>query len=145
MYRREFLERILSISLASPLVNATSATPQELPTFSPNTPYSRAFNFASLRSWITPNAQFFVRSHFPVPSYSPNHSSGSDWRSRTQPLLLSSIRYSQLESREEVVTLECAGNGVGLGMVSNARWTGTSLANIVRSARARPKARCIRG
>src|SRR5215470_15879718 len=37
------------------------------PLVSPNSPFNRAFEFSSLGSWVTPNSDFFIRSHFGLP------------------------------------------------------------------------------
>src|ERR1043165_237299 len=63
--RRRFLTQIAALPLA--LGASRLGLAQQPPLTSPNSPNSRAFNFAALDRWITPNEAFFVRSHFGVP------------------------------------------------------------------------------
>ena len=76
--RRDFLERIAAAPFALVFVaghqqSALATQRQSLvlqqqpPVTMVNAPNSRAFPFASLNSWITPNSEFFVRSHFGIP------------------------------------------------------------------------------
>ncbi|HVF89252.1 MAG TPA: sulfite oxidase [Blastocatellia bacterium] len=140
--RRRFLARLagLPLALGSGSYLARSVPAQELPTFSPNSPYSRAFNFASLAGWLTPNSQFFLRSHFGAPRFD-----GEPW-TITVSGAVERERIFRIEDllrmppREEVVTLECAGNGVGMGMVSNARWAGVALGTLLKAAGLKPGA-----
>jgi DMSO/TMAO reductase YedYZ molybdopterin-dependent catalytic subunit len=108
------------------------------------------------RSWITPNARFFVRSHFPVPTIDP-----ARWRLEVtglvrRPLSLTLDELRAMQSREVAHTLECAGNGRGLfhlpstsgtqwerGAVGNARWGGVSLADLLARAEVSPEAKHV--
>jgi DMSO/TMAO reductase YedYZ molybdopterin-dependent catalytic subunit len=102
--------------------------------------------FSSLNSLITPNDLFYVRNHFAQPKIDRK-----TWRLRVEgavkkPLELTYDDLRKLPRRTETVTLECAGNnraylnpkakGVQweLGAVSNARWTGVSLAGVLERA-----------
>lgn len=98
------------------------------------------------RSWITPNDIHFVRSHLPAPRVSLD-----TWRliidgevERPQSLTLQDLsRYPRFE---QVVTLECSGNGrafhdppvAGIqwekGAVGTARWSGVRLADVLKDA-----------
>lgn len=93
------------------------------------------FDFSLLDDWTVPNELFFVRDHFPVPNVSI-----ADWKlsiggAVAHPLELS---YDQLSSRPRSnlpVTLECAENPVGGGLVSHAEWSGFSLASLLAEVR----------
>src|SRR5207244_12801231 len=63
--RRRFLAQLSALPLAGLAARASLA--QQPPITSPASPNSRAFNFAALNQWITPNDEFFVRSHFGTP------------------------------------------------------------------------------
>ena len=157
--RRRLLAGLVSSPIAlialPPLGAVLSA--QDPPLSTPNSPFSRAFDFSSLRDWITPNDEFFLRSHFGVPpialsvygtgssslehtSTTPATASGiSSWPlritgavDRERTLALADL--SALASVEVVATLECAGNLTGWGGVSNARWTGVRLGDVIRTA-----------
>lgn len=110
-------------------------------------PANLEFPFNSLQSFITPNERFYVRSHFATPKLDR-----STWRLRVEgaverPFELTYDELLRLPARTGTVTLECAGNGRstlnppvrGLqwaqGAVSNAEWTGVSLAEILKRAR----------
>jgi len=100
---------------------------------SPNSPFNKAFDFSTLATWITPNSEFFIRSHFGVPEV------GRTWTIKVRgsvehELAITLDTLGRLPAREIPVTLECAGNLVGWGGVSNARWTGVSLAAFLNQA-----------
>jgi DMSO/TMAO reductase YedYZ molybdopterin-dependent catalytic subunit len=109
-------------------------------------PENLEFPFSSLRSFITPNEQFFVRSHFAVPNVDVQ-----SWRLKIEGQVdhPSDIRFDDLlslSSRTVIAALECAGNGriflspkvAGvpweLGAVGNAEWTGVPLAAVLERA-----------
>lgn len=109
-------------------------------------PLNLEFPFASLRDWIVPTDQFFVRNHFPEPSIDPGA-----WRLRVTgavetPLELDVDALMAMQRTELVATVECAGNGrvyyeparEGLqwqnGAVGNARWKGAALGTLLAQA-----------
>lgn len=92
---------------------------------------------------VMPNAHFYVRNHFQIPSLDP-----IDWRLRIgglveRPLSLSLRDLHNLPSQSLMVTVECAGNGRSrldpkvpgeqwqLGAVSTAEWTGVPLTEVL--------------
>ncbi len=102
--------------------------------------------FRTLDSPITPNNQFFVRTHFPMPVIH-----ASDWQLTVdgeveRELSLSYSDLLELPAKTAVVLLECAGNGraqlgpktKGLlwesGAVSTAEWTGVPLSAVLKIA-----------
>ncbi len=102
--------------------------------------------FGLLDGWITPNEQFYIRSHFPVPPLDPK-----TWRLRIEgavarPLELSLDDLRGFAAQTVPATLECAGNGRvflvpkvkgtqwELGAIGNANWTGVSLGEVLRQA-----------
>ena len=115
-------------------------------------PENLEFPFYALNSSLTPNDQFFVRSHFPVPKIDIN-----SWSLRVEglvehPLDLSFDQLSALPARTVTMVMECAGNSriflspkVGglqweMGAVGNAEWTGVPLADILQKAGLKPDA-----
>jgi DMSO/TMAO reductase YedYZ molybdopterin-dependent catalytic subunit len=133
--RREF---IVGVSRVATGIVVAQSLPhviagQEPPITTSSAPFSRAFNFAALKNWITPNDEFFVRSHFGVPRKETTGwyltITGADGQSRT--VTIDEIK--KMLSVEKVVTLECAGNLVGWGGVSNARWTGVPLNSLLKN------------
>jgi DMSO/TMAO reductase YedYZ molybdopterin-dependent catalytic subunit len=140
--RRDFLARLAAAPLAC--IFAANQRPQAIgsrlpgnpqmlalrqqpPVTMANAPNSRAYPFASLNSWITPAEEFFVRSHFGIPKIETSRWSleikGAVARAHTFTL----EEIFKLPAQEQVATLECSGNPVGWGGVSNARWTGVRL------------------
>lgn len=123
-----------------PLALKLGRTPQQPPITTPNAPFSRAFNFASLKDWITSNSEFFIRSHFGIPK-----TDNSPWTVKVtgaveRERVFTIDELLKMPAVEDVVTLECAGNLVGWGGVSNARWTGVKLGDLLKAAGARADA-----
>src|SRR5262245_66623971 len=71
VHRRSFLLGLLGAPFLSRIVPAQDQS-QTPPITLATAPYSRAFDFATLSTWITPNEHFFVRSHFGVPELDPD-------------------------------------------------------------------------
>jgi len=102
--------------------------------------------FQELKRFLTPNEQFYVRSHFAVPQLRVD-----GWRLKVEgavegPLELRYADLLALPSRALTATLECAGNGRSflapatkgvqwaLGAVGNAEWLGVPLSTILKQA-----------
>jgi DMSO/TMAO reductase YedYZ molybdopterin-dependent catalytic subunit len=107
---------------------------------------------ALLGGVVMPNAHFYVRNHFAIPSIEP-----ATWRLRVgglveRPVQLALHDLHQLPSQTMVVTLECAGNGRYRlepptpgeqwrdGAVSTAEWTGVPLTEVLDRAGVSPHA-----
>ncbi|MBX3069008.1 MAG: sulfite oxidase [Thermomicrobiales bacterium] len=90
-----------------------------------------------LDSWITPNEEFFIIKHFNAPELNE-----ADWQLQItglvdNPLSLTLAHLRAREQEERTVTLECSGNSAfpfNKGLVSNAAWTGVSLASLLEEA-----------
>lgn len=102
--------------------------------------------FGELDGWTTPNDQFYIRAHFPVPEIDL-----TKWRLKIEGAVNSLLDLSLEDLRglpmtTVPATLECAGNGRiflvpkvkgtqwELGAVGNAEWTGVSLGEVLRQA-----------
>ena len=90
-----------------------------------------------LDSWITPNEKFFGIGHFEWPEIV-----ASKWKLEIDGLVKKPLTLSlddlKIRRRQEVIfTIECSGN-TGLpffiGGIGNARWAGTSLADLLKEA-----------
>ena len=90
-----------------------------------------------LDSWITPNAKFFFVSHFNKPTID-----AAQWKLEidglvTKPLSLTLADLKARPRQETTFTVECSGNH-GFpnftGAIGNAKWAGTSLANLLTEA-----------
>ena len=108
-----------------------------------------------LDAWITPNARFFVRNHFYIPSLEAGR-----WRLAVEglvekPLQIGLEELGRLPQVEQVVTMECAGNGrsffrprmAGIqwrkGAVGTARWRGVRLRDLLARCGLKPGARHV--
>jgi DMSO/TMAO reductase YedYZ molybdopterin-dependent catalytic subunit len=115
-------------------------------------PENLEYPFSALSGFLTPNEQFFVRSHFPVPQIELK-----SWRLKVEgqlerPMELTYDQLIQMPARTLTMVMECAGNSriflspkVGgiqweLGAVGNAEWTGVPLAEVLRQAGLKPGA-----
>ena len=115
-------------------------------------PLNLEYPFADLQEFKTPNSQFFVRTHFPIPKIEPDK-----WALKCTGLVGNelSLSYQELRampSHTIPATIECSGNsrvflvpkakGVlwELGAVSTAEWTGVPLSAILDRARVSDKA-----
>src|SRR2546428_11487428 len=106
---------------------------------------------AALEEALTPESQFFVRSHFRRHDLTPRKHGLEVVGAVEQPLRLNMADLEAMGTRTLAVTVECAGNGrTGLqplpagepwvlGGVSTARWTGAPLRAVLESARPRPR------
>jgi DMSO/TMAO reductase YedYZ molybdopterin-dependent catalytic subunit len=91
----------------------------------------------ALDSWITPNGQFFSIAHYDVPSIDDKA-----WRLDVsglvrKPITLTLDQLKGMPRQEVVSTIECSGsNGLPffISAIGNAKWAGTSLASLLRSA-----------
>jgi DMSO/TMAO reductase YedYZ molybdopterin-dependent catalytic subunit len=102
------------------------------------------FDLSLLDQPATPNDLFFVHDHFPVPNVTSAGWMLSLSGAVAAPL---EIPFDDLAARPRKargVTLECAENPAGGGMVSHAEWTGVSLASILQEARPAAEAGGIR-
>lgn len=90
-----------------------------------------------LDSWITPNDEFFSISHFDRPTID-----GNAWQLEigglvSNPMSLTLADIKARPRQEVVFTVECSGNhGFPFitGLVGNARWAGTPLAQVLQEA-----------
>jgi DMSO/TMAO reductase YedYZ molybdopterin-dependent catalytic subunit len=96
----------------------------------------------SLDSWITPNDKWFSIAHYNRPTID-----AVTWRlnlsGQVTPAALTLDQLKAAPRQQVTFTLECSGNN-GLpfaqSMVGNAQWTGTRLADVLRSAGIQDKA-----
>lgn len=109
-----------------------------------------------LASWITPNARFFVRSHFGPPSVE----SLKEWRLQVdgdvdRPLTLTLSDLKRFQEVTVPAVVQCSGNGRAFfrprvpgaqwekGAVGNAKWTGVRLADVLQRAGLGAKAKHV--
>lgn len=161
--RREFIRQAafaLPVAYgAGKLVRAQEGVPSDQGTapFSgiitrQNEPLNAEFLFPTLSSFLTPNEQFYIRSHFPVPQLA-----ASDWKLAVEghverPLQFDYAELRHMPSKTFPALLECSGNSRVLlqplqpgirweqGGVSNAEWTGVPLSAVLERAGVKPGA-----
>jgi DMSO/TMAO reductase YedYZ molybdopterin-dependent catalytic subunit len=102
---------------------------------------------------VMPNAHFYVRNHFQIPTLEPTTFRLSVSGLVERPLSLSLYDLHNMRSQTLVATLECAGNGRmlfhppiegekwQLGAVSTAEWTGVPLVEVLDRAGIKTEAR----
>jgi DMSO/TMAO reductase YedYZ molybdopterin-dependent catalytic subunit len=102
---------------------------------------------------VMPNARFYIRNHFQIPSLDPEAFRLTVSGLVDRPLSLGLRDLHNMRSETLVVTMECAGNGRtlfnppvegekwSLGAVSTAEWTGVPLAEVLDRAGVRTGAR----
>ena len=102
-----------------------------------------SFDLSLVDEGTTPNQVFFVRHHFGEPTVAPGGKLAI--RGAVASLLEMSIDDLSGQPQKTLpVTLECAENPVGGGLVSHAEWSGVSLASLLEKAQPRPEARFVR-
>jgi len=114
------------------------------PVLSAQKPELSSFDLSLLDQPATPNDLFFVRDHFPTLDVTSAGWTLTVGGAVATPL---EIPFDDLASRPRKalgVTLECAENPVGGGLVSHAEWSGVSLASILQAARPAAEAGSIR-
>ena len=94
-------------------------------------------DWEALDTWITPNDKFFFVSHFNRPIINePSWKLEVDGLVNT-PLSLTLADLKARPSKETIFTLECSGNHgfpSFVGGIGNAKWVGTSLADLLKEA-----------
>ena len=103
---------------------------------------------ALIASYLTPQADFYIRSHGPIPALSDDHRVVLDGRvDRPSSFTMAELQASFL-TRTVTATMQCAGNrrahlqGVGktsgdpwdVGAIGNAEWTGVALCDVLAAA-----------
>jgi DMSO/TMAO reductase YedYZ molybdopterin-dependent catalytic subunit len=111
-----------------------------------NEPRNLEAPFSHLTTFRTPTEQFYVRSHFAVPTVDAKSYRLKVEGAVEKPLELSFDDLARLKVNEKPLTLECAGNGRvfltpaaaglqwGLGAVGTAAWAGPTLKSVLELA-----------
>jgi DMSO/TMAO reductase YedYZ molybdopterin-dependent catalytic subunit len=138
MRRRQFLSAVALIRALDPAALWASRITRS------TDPRIEEFDFTTLRSSITPQGDFYIRDHFPVPRVESR-----SWHLHITGDVASSLDMTYADLLREpassrVATLECAGNTVGGGGVSTAEWTGIPLAKLLQRAGLRSQVKQIR-
>ncbi len=89
-----------------------------------------SLDWETLDSWLTPSDQVFTVSHYGVPDVAPDQYRLEITGLVKTPISLSLDELKGLPKSDQLMTLECAGNGSSkgfMGAVYNSQWTGTRL------------------
>lgn len=110
-----------------------------------NMPRSRPgmLDWETLDSWLTPQEQVFNVSHYGVPQVTEAEYALEITGLVERPQRFTLEELQRLPRQEQLMTLECAGNGASkgfLGAVYNSQWTGAALAPLLEGARVLPQA-----
>lgn len=103
-------------------------------------------DWETLDNWITPQDQVFSVSHYGVPEFDADQHVLEITGLVDKPRAFSRQDLQALPKRDQLMTLECSGNGVSKGFMSaiyNSKWTGTSLAPLLKDAGIQPQAKEI--
>ncbi|MFM7101562.1 MAG: molybdopterin-dependent oxidoreductase, partial [Verrucomicrobiota bacterium] len=140
--RRDWLRGSVALAaytLASRPLEAAGLAPEagdELVPWLDVQPKGRAMlQWQNLTTWITPNADLYEVSHYNKPKLDP-----AAWRLEItgqvrKPRVLTLADLQKRPRRDLHATLECGGNGAGIGFmgaIGNLRWTGTPLGPLLR-------------
>ena len=98
-------------------------------------PPGKMLHWEKLKSWITPNEDVYLVSHYTQPEVD-----AAKWRLEVsglvrQPRTLTLDDLKARPQREIIATLECGGNGSSpgfMGAIGNVKWTGTPFAPLLR-------------
>src|SRR5260370_12479712 len=134
--RRKFLSALPLMTVFRPSLHAYS---QVSSSDNPGTD-----EFSSAQSLLTSNAEFFVRNHFKQVVFGASTGKLSFSGAMRNPFEMTYRDLLGLPSRALTVTLECAGNPVGGGMVGTATWVGVPLGELLKKANLVPEVSIIR-
>jgi DMSO/TMAO reductase YedYZ molybdopterin-dependent catalytic subunit len=108
----------------------------------PRTPPNR-LDWETLDSWLTPQDQVFNVQHYGIPEVSAAGYQLEIAGLVERPLTLSLDDLKALPRKDQLMTLECSGNGSSPGFMNaiyNSRWTGTPLAPLLEKCGVQPDA-----
>ena len=100
-------------------------------------------DWETLDAWITPQDQVFSVQHYNVPRVDPGEYRLEITGLVEKPRTLTLDVLKTLPKSDQLMTLECSGNGSSkgfMGAVYNSKWTGTRLAPLLESCGIKSKA-----
>lgn len=101
-------------------------------------------DWETLDSWFTPQDQVFSVQHYGIPEFDTENHQVEVTGLVDRPGTLTLDQLRDLPKKDQLMTLECSGNGASKGFMNaiyNSRWTGTPLAPILRSCGIKPEAK----
>jgi DMSO/TMAO reductase YedYZ molybdopterin-dependent catalytic subunit len=109
----------------------------------PRTPPDR-LDWETLDSWITPADQVFSVQHYEIPDVDADKFKLEITGLIETPRTFTLDQLKALGKKEQLMTLECSGNGASKGFINaiyNGKWVGTPLAPILKECGLKPDAR----
>ena len=103
-------------------------------------------DWETLTDWLTPQAQAFNVQHYGIPEFEEKDFKLEITGLVARPMTLTMADLKALPRKDQLMTLECSGNGSDKGFMNaiyNSRWTGTPLAPLLRKCKIDPKAKEI--
>jgi len=94
-----------------------------------------SLDWESLDQWLTPQDQVFGVQHYEVPEFDLKEFRLEVAGLVAKPQVLTMDAIRALPRREQLMTLECSGNGSSKGFMNaiyNSRWTGTALGPLLK-------------
>lgn len=107
----------------------------------PRTPPKR-LDWETLDEWLTPQDQVFNVQHYNIPTIDSNSFALEITGLVNKPVRFSLADLKKLPATEQLMTLECSGNGSSKGFMNavyNSRWTGTLLAPLLNACQPKPQ------
>src|SRR5690606_12457655 len=102
----------------------------------PRTPPNR-LDWETLEEWLTPQEQVFNVQHYGVPEFDAANFQLALGGLVERPRTLTADELKSLPQQEQLLTLECSGNGSSAGFMNaiyNSRWKGTPLKPLLEQA-----------
>lgn len=104
----------------------------------------RQLDWETLADWLTPQNQAFNVQHYGVPEFEEKDFKLEITGLVAKPTTLTMADLKALPPKDQLMTLECSGNGSSKGFMNavyNSRWTGTPLAPLLKKCQINPKAK----
>ena len=101
-------------------------------------------DWETLDEWITPQDQVFSVQHYGVPEFDVDQHALEISGLVEHPRTLTLDEIKALPSDDQLMTLECSGNGASEGFMNavyNSKWTGTRLAPLLKACGVQPGAK----
>jgi DMSO/TMAO reductase YedYZ molybdopterin-dependent catalytic subunit len=106
----------------------------------------KRLDWETLSDWLTPQDQAFNVQHYDIPEFEAKDFKLEVTGLVAKPMTLTMNDLKALPRKDQLMTLECSGNGSSKGFMNavyNSRWTGTPLAPLLKKCRIDPKAKEI--
>ncbi|MCI0534894.1 MAG: molybdopterin-dependent oxidoreductase [Verrucomicrobiales bacterium] len=103
-------------------------------------------DWETLADWLTPQDQAFNVQHYGIPEFDEKDFKLEITGLVAKPMTLRMEELKRLPRKDQLMTLECSGNGSAKGFMNavyNSRWTGTPLAPLLKKCRIDPRAKEI--